>query len=137
MNKKGFTFIELLAVLILIGIVLLIAVPSIRYADRKFHEKAYKTKVDLILNAAREYGDDNKEIIMYSSTGSLYVDPESGASYSSINVTVRDLLNNSYLTKDADIKKNDIVDPRDDSSMLDKQIIIYIKNDRAYAKFNQ
>ena len=48
MNKKGFTFIELLAVIILIGLVIGIAIPSIRYADKKFHEKAYKTKIELI-----------------------------------------------------------------------------------------
>lgn len=136
MNKKGFTFIELLAVLVIIGIVLLIAIPSIRYADRRFHEKAYNTKVEMIKNAATEYGDDYKEIILYSGTGTTYTDPTTTSTYPAINVTVRDLLNNGYITKDKEAKTDDILDPRDDSSMLDMEIIIYIKNDRAYAKIN-
>ena len=136
MNKKGFTFIELLAVLILISIVILIAVPSIKYADKKLHEKSYKTKSELILNAAKEYGDDYKEIILYSSYGTVYTDPSSGATYPSVTITVRDLLNNGYVTKDNDIKENDILDPRNDTSMLDKSITVYIKNNRAYAVYN-
>lgn len=136
MNKKGFTFIELLAVIAIIGFVLLIAIPSIRYADKKVHEKAYNTKLSLIKSAARDYGDDYKEVILYSSSGSTYTDEETGTSYPSVTVTVRDLLNNGYLTKDNDIKKTDILDPRNDQSMLDKVIIIYIKNNRAYVKLN-
>lgn len=136
MNKKGFTFIELLAVLILISIVILIAVPSIKYADKKLHEKSYKTKSELILNAAKEYGDDYKEIILYSSYGTVYTDPSSGSTYPSVTITVRDLLNNGYVTKDNDIKENDILDPRNDTSMLDKSITVYIKKNRAYAVYN-
>lgn len=136
MNKKGFTFIELLAVLILISIVILIAVPSIKYADKKLHEKSYKTKSELILNAAKEYGDDYKEIILYSSYGTVYTDPSSGSTYPSVTITIRDLLNNGYVTKDNDIKENDILDPRNDTSMLDKSITVYIKNNRAYAVYN-
>ena len=136
MNKKGFTFVELLAVIVLISIVLLISVPTIRYADKKFHEKSYKTKTELILNAAKEYGDDYKEIILYSSYGTTYTEPSTNSSYPAVVITVRDLLNNGYITKDNDIKTDDILDPRDDSSMLDKSITVYIKNNRAYAVYN-
>jgi prepilin-type N-terminal cleavage/methylation domain-containing protein len=136
MNKKGFTFIELLAVIVLISVVLLIAVPSIRYADRKFHEKAYNTKMELILNAAKEYGDDFKEVIIYNTNGSSYSDPSTGSNYPAVTITVRDLLNNGYITKDNGLNETDILDPRDDSSMLNKSLTVYIKNNRAYAKFN-
>lgn len=136
MNKKGFTFIELLAVIILISVVLLIAIPTIRYADKKFHQKAYKTKTELIINAAREYGDDFKEVILYATDGTTYTDASTGSNYPAVIITVRDLLNNGYITKDNDLNKTDILDPRDDSSMLNKSITVYIKNNRAYAKFN-
>lgn len=137
MNKKGFTFIELLAVISLIAVILLIAIPSIRYADRKFHEKAYKTKIELIKTAAQEYGDDFKEVILYSNGGSTYTDPSTGAIYPSVNITVRDLLSNGYITKDNDLDKEDVLDPRTDKSMLTKLITVYIKNNRAYAKVEQ
>lgn len=134
MNKKGFSFIELLAVIVIIGIVIGVGIPTIRYADKRFHEKAYNTKVDLIKNAAKEYGDDFKEIII--SGNSTYTDTNSGNSYKSVTVTVRDLLNNGYITKDNGLKEDDVLDPRNDQSMLDDIIIIYIKNDRAYVVYN-
>lgn len=134
MNKKGFTFIELLAVIILIGIVIGIAIPSIRYADKKFHEKAYNTKVNLIKQAAEEYGDDYKEIILYSTGAENYT--VGGNTYHSTTITVEDLLNNGYITKDNGLKNDDILDPRNDKSMLDVTITIYIKHNRAYAVIN-
>lgn len=136
MNKKGFTFIELLAVIVLIAVVITIAVPSIRYADKKFHEKAYNTKVEMIKKGAESYGDDYKEIILYSSESTTYTDPDTGNTYPSITVTVRDLMNNGYVTKDSGLKEADIQDPRDDQTMLNITITIYIKNNRAYAKLN-
>lgn len=137
MNKKGFTFVELLAVIMLIGVILLVAIPSIRYADRKFHEKAYNTKIELIKNAAQEYGDDFKEVIMYSTGGTTFTDPSTGVSYPSTSITVRDLLNNGYITSDNELNREDVLDPRTDKSMLNKLIVIYIKDNRAYAKVEQ
>ena len=52
MNKNGFTFIELLAIIILIGLITIVAVPSIRLADKKIQQKNYDTKVELIEKAA-------------------------------------------------------------------------------------
>ena len=136
MNKRGFTFIELLAVIILIGLVIGISVPAIRYADRKFHEKAYNTKIQLIKHAAENYGDDFKEIISDQNNTNTYTDPSTNTSYKAVTVRVRDLLSNGYITKDTDLSKEDVLDPRTNESMLDVTITIYIKNNRAYAKVN-
>lgn len=134
MNRKGFTFVELLAVIVLIGIIIGISVPIIRYADKKFHEKAYNTKVDLIKNAAKDYGDENIEFINAQTT--TYTEPSSGHSYKAVTITVGDLLDKGYITKDNDIRKRDVLDPRNDESMLDKTITVYIKYNRAYVKLN-
>ena len=134
MNRKGFTFVELLAVIVLIGIIIGISVPVIRYADKKFHEKAYNTKVDLIKNAAKDYGDENIEFINAQTT--TYTEPSSGHSYKAVTITVGDLLDKGYITKDNDIRKRDVLDPRNDESMLDKTITVYIKYNRAYVKLN-
>lgn len=136
MNKKGFTFVELLAVIVLIGLVIGISVPIIRYADKKFHQKAYNTKIELIKHAAENYGDDFKEIILDESNSVTYSDPTTSQTYKAVTVRVRDLLNNGYISKDNDIKKDDVLDPRTKESMLDIQITIYVKNNRAYAKVN-
>lgn len=139
MNKKGFTFIELLAVIVIIAIVIGITIPSVRYADQRFHEKAYKTKIELIKKAAENYGDDYREIILNSNAGVTYTLPvEYGDenAYPAVYITVRDLLNNGYITRDDGLKEPDVLDPRTDETMLNIQIVIYIKNNRAYAIIN-
>ena len=129
MLKKGFTLIELLAVIVLISIITLITIPSIKYANKKITEKNYETKMKVIKASAEEYGEDNKMLIMYNPTTTYN-------SYPAVVVTIEDLLRNGYLTKDSDIQEDDILDPRDESSMKSKTITIYIKNNAAYAVIN-
>ena len=133
MNKNGFTFIELLAIIILIGLITIVAVPSIRLADKKIQQKNYDTKVELIEKAAESYADDHKDLINYSATTTY---TSNGVSYPAITVTVRTLLDMGYLSKDPGLKKEDILDPRDDKSMLNKTLTVYIKNNRSYAVLN-
>ena len=129
MLKKGFTLIELLAVIVLISIITLITIPSVKYANKKIAQKNYETKLKVIKASAEEYGEDNKMLIMYNPTTTYN-------SYPAVVVTIEDLLRNGYLTKDSDIQEDDILDPRDDSSMKNKTITIYIKNSSAYAVIN-
>lgn len=135
MNKKGFTFIEILAVIVLIALITVIAVPSIKLADKKIQTKNLQTKKDLIKIAAETYGDDNKEVLLYQST-STYTDPSNNISYPSITVTVGDLLNNGYLSKDKDSKTDDIKNPVTKASLLSSTVTIYYKNNRVHAKLN-
>lgn len=136
-KNKGFTLIELLAVIILISVITLIAVPSIRYASKKIKAKEWKAKEEVIQVAAQEYGDDNKEAILYATNVKYMTDSSnSNRQYPCISVTVQTLLNNGYLTKDTDSQTEDIKDPRDDKSILNKTLTIYIKNNRAYGVFS-
>ena len=132
MNNKGFTLIELLAIIALISIITLITIPMIQYAHKKIQESNYNAKKEVIKAAAEDYGEDYKEIILYG-TGNT----TDCSSYNAkcVKVTVQTLLNSGYLVKDSDLPQNevDIRDPRDDSSILNKDIYIYIKNNRAYA----
>lgn len=135
MNKKGFTFIEILAVIILIALITVIAVPTMKLADKKIQNKNLEAKKELIKIGAEKYGDDNKEVILYQST-TTYTDPSNNVAYPSVTVTVRDLLNNGYLSKDKDSKTDDIKNPVTKASLLTNTVTIYFKNNRAYAKLN-
>ena len=55
MNKKGFTLVELLAVLVILLTILLIAIPSITSSVERNKENALKKKYDLIEAAAESY----------------------------------------------------------------------------------
>ena len=54
-NKRGFTLVELLAVIIILGIILVLAVPRVSDMINKYRDKAYERQLDLILNAAEQY----------------------------------------------------------------------------------
>ena len=61
MNKKGFTLVELLSVLVLLGMIIGIAVPGVMRANKKAKEKTLLTKVKNIEKAAVLYGQDNRD----------------------------------------------------------------------------
>lgn len=60
MNKKGFTLVELLAVLVILGILVTIAVPAATSVSDKAKNKMLKTKTKLAMQGAILYLQDNK-----------------------------------------------------------------------------
>ncbi len=59
-NKKGFTLVELLAVIVLLGVLIAIAVPSVLGISKKIKENMYEAKVKTVEVAAEAWIDDNK-----------------------------------------------------------------------------
>ncbi|MEG0995103.1 MAG: type II secretion system protein [Bacilli bacterium] len=62
-NKKGFTLIELMAVITILGILLLIAVPSVSKYLTQSQESAYHDLEKTIENASKNYLIDNQDLI--------------------------------------------------------------------------
>ena len=125
-NKNGFTLIEIIAVVVILAVIITLSVPAVMQISKRTKQKMYESKIDIILNAAKLYGDDHRdEIINDCSLGS-----------GCLNITAQDLLSEGYLTKDnVDESGNPIiVDPRYDKNINDFAIVIYLKNNRVYAK---
>ena len=59
MNKKGFTLVELLAVVVLLGIIALLTVPVVDKILRDNRQKTNEVNIDTILNAAYDYVQQN------------------------------------------------------------------------------
>lgn len=119
-NNKGFTLVELMAVIVVLAIIISIAIPSAISISHKIKVKMYNTKVDMILSSAKIYGQDNPAIVNADETCSS-------------SVSVDELINNGYIKKD-DTKNGSVLNPVDNSSLNDKEICIYKKNNRIYAK---
>ena len=122
-NKKGFTIVELLAVLAILAVLITLTTSSIFKMMEKNKDAAYETKKDLILKQAKQYVEDN-ETLIYNSTKNY-------GNYACVIVKVSDLVSNGYLdNKDKDMLTNsgDVLDPRDNSSMLNVNIMLYIKS---------
>ena len=60
MNKKGFTLVELLAVIVILGVVAMIFVPNTVKVIKENGIKVYKIKEKELLRAAKDYAEYDK-----------------------------------------------------------------------------
>ncbi len=124
-NKKGFTLVELLSVIVLISLLLGLGIPGISRISKNMKERSYKTKVNLIEQAAVLWGQDNKtrlqtdicDIDEDSTTG------EEGKESNCHIISTSELISEDYLTADID------------ENISDTCVWVYRKNNRVYAYY--
>lgn len=129
MNKKGFTLVELLAVLVLIGLLIGIAVPGINKISSNMKKKSYNQKVKLIESAAVLWGQDNKTRLQ---TDNCDID---GNEVSCYKISVSELLTENYL--DSDNNSGRVINPETNKDMNDCEVRVYKQNKRVYAKIGE
>ncbi len=83
MNNKAFTLIELLAVIVVLGLLVTITTPNIINAINLSREKAYERQVKLIEEAAERWAIDNMQ-----------------SNYSKDSISIADLKAEGYLNND-------------------------------------
>lgn len=126
-KNKGFTLVELLAVIVILAIVSLIAVPSVNGLLRKSRTNMFCKKVESIEAAAKYYAQDNLSDL---ATDSKMVVAN--------KIPIRLLVEKGYLKKDSDnctVGSNCVTDPRDKSSLDNNYIDIYSENNRLYGRY--
>ena len=87
MKKNGFTLVELIAVISIIGVLTLISVPAVSSLMNGFRDDYYKRLEKSVEAAAREYASDTKV--------------QSGT------VSIKTLIEGSYISEVKDYKKED------------------------------
>ena len=83
--KKGFTLIEMLAVIIVLGVMIAIFIPNVVKVVRENNLKVYKIKEKKMIKAAEEYSEFDKG----------FNPPGEGASY----ITINQLVSGNYMNK--------------------------------------
>lgn len=142
MKKNGFTLVELIAVVGLLALIIIIAVPIVNDSGKNSREKIYQTKVEMIEDAAVIYGQDNYRMIINCSKAKETSDTEFDASkcfkastdrydktsegYRTVKLTVGELVQEDYYTADGD--DGQVVDPRNSSANLDDKEVTIIIN---------
>lgn len=59
-NKKGFTLVEILVVIVIIGAIMSIAIPAAMMIGNSIKERSYNAKMEIYLTAAEQYAKNNK-----------------------------------------------------------------------------
>ena len=129
MNKKGFTLVEILSVLVLIGLLFGLAIPGINKISSNMKKKSYSKKVSLVESAAELWGQDNKTLLQSSSDCEI----KGGEKVSCYKITVGSLIENNYL--DSDKNSGEYISPLDNSDMKNQCVYVYKKNNRVYSYF--
>ena len=135
MNEKGFTLIEILAVVTIIALITIVAVPSALTFQENMNKKMYCSKIETIETSARLYGNDIFDTIKNYEEGESNC---TGADLDDIKtnctkLTIKALLLKGYLKKEVSVesgsengKKTQYYDPRDYTSMRDTEVLIFI-----------
>lgn len=135
-EKNGFTLVELLAILVITGILAVIGTSSVMGIIGKINQNLWNEKVELIENRAAVYGDDYKNRL----TGTCpTID---GKKYEKcLQMTVKDLIENGYIsTKDKNDAGEKVIindtKSKDDANYYanNLKVYIYLENERVYAK---
>lgn len=108
MKNKGYTLVELLTVLIIIGIISALVIPNISRTLKQQRVKLYNKQVNEIINMTKNWSAKNLDKLP-SDENITYV-------------SLATLINGKYLEQD------DIIDPRDEEPMLGCVSISYDPN---------
>lgn len=118
-NKKGFTLVELLAVIVILALISVMASTGIMTLSKKSKENMYCAKLEMISGIAQD------SAVTYEYELNQSNEYQNGDK--SIQIKVSDLISSGKLEPDKD---NKVINPVDDSSLNDKEIILYLKNNQ-------
>ena len=123
LNKKGFTLVEMLAVIAILALVMSLCVMGVVKVRNNALEKMLENKMNDLVGSAILLGQQSEDLEEVCNVdGVVY-------NYCKV-VTVKELIEQKYYSSNMDLK-NDVTN----NSMLCDKLIVFRKNNRMNAKF--
>jgi type IV pilus assembly protein PilA len=97
-NNKGFTLVELLAVIVILAVILVIAIPNVMKIIDKARLDAYKRNEDMLISAAQKYMAQNG--ITLSTVGQTITITYSDLKTNNLIANINDQTDNNTSTKE-------------------------------------
>lgn len=118
MRKKAFTLIELLAAIVILGLISLLLAPLVNDNIQRSSEQAYKVMVENVENTTRLYINNNRDLI-----------PNINVAGTDTYILLQDLVNKG-------MTKAPVKDPRDGTDIpLTTKVFIYVLGNNKYDIF--
>lgn len=118
-NKKGFTMVELLGAVVILGILMLVAIPSVTRYIGNSKDNYYKTQKKQLVIATKSYLSNSKITIQEGD---------------SIDVAMDELVDNKYITAVQDANKGTCVGTKPDSTGLTGDEKVNKENEYTYVR---
>ena len=106
--KKGFTLIELIGIIVILGVISFIVFPVVSSSIKNGKEKAYNEQVGRIIEAAKKWANDNTDLLP-SDDEELYVN-------------INTLVSSGFIKKN---KEGNLINPKDNTNMTGCVLIRY------------
>lgn len=147
MNKKGFTLVELLAVIVILAVVMLIGSVSLTGVRDKMNKNMFEAKLDLVIGAAKSWGQDNKNALSSRRSVKVLRENASGSITSTtilsygVSMSINDLINSTYLETEETSSDYScgaatckvVINNYNSKIVNDLNIFIYLEHNRVYA----
>ena len=133
--NKGFTLVELMAVLVLIVIIASIGYAGITAVQRNINQNLWEATVEEIETGAVKYGQDNLNALNTNETCNI----DGSETRNCIEVTVEFLINSNYIdTDEVDDNEKEIITNNVTGEIVNDNIVfIYLENNRVYAEYQE
>ncbi len=133
--NKGFTLVELMAVLVLIVIIASIGYAGITAVQRNINQNLWEATVEEIETGAVKYGQDNLNALNTNETCNI----DGSETRNCIEVTVEFLIDSNYIdTDEVDDSEKEIITNNVTGEIVNDNIVyIYLENNRVYAEYQE
>lgn len=101
--KKGFTLVELIAVLVVLGLISLITIPTVNNSIKKYKKTLLNDAIKNIEQSAKNWGADNIGKLPNSATSDIkmvYPEIDTEQEFSTLEIRIKDLQEEGYIASE-------------------------------------